>query len=198
MRHPTGAQWSFLFCILLCGVACTSTALTSALGRAAENSPNSGASGGGFSGGVVWDRIAIAPEVKSCELIWVHPRTGRRFCLLQQGRRLPIRAMMDRPGRCTRRRPTPGRRAWSSRSSSTRRTICGCTPLRCTAGARRSLRWTAARRGGRWGRATSITWPSILPTAIAKRSWPASTKPTTASSLRGTLQPGNPPGKTST
>ena len=40
---------------------------------------------GGFSGGVIWDRIAIAPEVKSCELIWVHPRSGEVFAFCNKG-----------------------------------------------------------------------------------------------------------------
>ena len=44
-------------------------------------------------------------------------------------------------------------------------------PLRCTAAARRSLPWTAARRGNRSGRDTSIIWRSIFPIPIARRSW---------------------------
>ena len=65
----------------LVGVVCTSTALNSAIGRAAENS----SAAGGFSGGVIWEKIAIAPEVKTCELIWAHPRSGEVFAFCNKG-----------------------------------------------------------------------------------------------------------------
>ena len=84
MRHLARAPWLFLLSLSLCGVVWASTALTAAIGRAAENSPT-GADSGGFSGGVTWDRMTIAPEVKSCELIWVHPRSGEVFAFCNKG-----------------------------------------------------------------------------------------------------------------
>jgi hypothetical protein len=70
--------------VSLCGVVWTTTVLTCAIGRSAETSADNAASGG-FSGGVVWDRFPIAAEVKSCELIWVHPRTGGVFAFCNKG-----------------------------------------------------------------------------------------------------------------
>jgi hypothetical protein len=84
MRSWFRARWSFLFFIVLCGVVWTSTVLAAALGRAADKNTESSATGG-FSGGVVWDRIAISPYVKSCELMWVHPRSGAVFAFCNKG-----------------------------------------------------------------------------------------------------------------
>ena len=84
MRRSIRDPWSFPFFVSLFGIVCTSTVLTSALGRAAEKN-SATAVPGGFSGGVVWDRIAIAPEVKSCELIWAHPRSGDIFAFCNKG-----------------------------------------------------------------------------------------------------------------
>jgi photosystem II stability/assembly factor-like uncharacterized protein len=71
MRSSVGSQQSFLFQIALCGIFWTSTVFP--------------AEPDGFSGGVVWDRVPIAPEVKSCELIWVHPRSGEVFAFCNKG-----------------------------------------------------------------------------------------------------------------
>lgn len=84
MRYSIRARCSFLCFVSLCGAAWTSTVLTAAIGQSAEANSDSAAAGG-FSGGVIWDRVAIAPEVKSCELIWVHPRSGDVFAFCNKG-----------------------------------------------------------------------------------------------------------------
>ncbi len=80
MRNRTGSQRLFPLLVSLCVAAWMSTILQCATARSAEPGPASA-----FSGGVVWDRITIAPEVKTCELIWVHPRSGDVFAFCNKG-----------------------------------------------------------------------------------------------------------------
>ncbi len=94
MGHSMRAKRSFfhsvslisisLFSIFLGGAVLAFGVFNSGVTCAADVTHPSAAAGG-FSGGVVWDRIAIAPEVKSCELIWVHPRSGEVFAFCNKG-----------------------------------------------------------------------------------------------------------------
>ncbi len=39
----------------------------------------------GFFGGITWEKMTIAPEVKTCEFIWVHPRTNAVYAFCNKG-----------------------------------------------------------------------------------------------------------------
>ena len=69
----------FLSAILLSMVALVA-AIAAANAAAAESAPASA-----LAGGVEWSPMAIAPAVKSCELIWVHPHTGAVYAFCNKG-----------------------------------------------------------------------------------------------------------------
>ncbi len=47
--------------------------------------PSGSAAATPFHGGVVWEALTIAPEVKTCEFLWVHPRTKVVYAFCNKG-----------------------------------------------------------------------------------------------------------------
>ncbi|HZZ72329.1 MAG TPA: glycoside hydrolase family 44 protein [Pirellulales bacterium] len=88
-RSRASSSWHFASrrfraaaaCLLSLGALCAALVST---GWSAD-APLKKGTADSFAGGVAWDRMEIAPQVKTCELIWVHPNTGAVYAFCNKG-----------------------------------------------------------------------------------------------------------------